>query len=127
MDSLIDDFFIQHGCLFATKGDKMEMESTPADSTRKNRKRKSEEHDQLVQDKILKILEEPEEVKDQFYHFGMTVCNKLRSMPPEMSEFAMMRVTSVLYEICFPPPPPMGDWQGWRSPSNEESPEDELP
>jgi len=48
------------------------------------------------------VLEEPEEIKDQFFHFGMTVCNRLRNAPIQTAEYAMMRITSLLYEIMYP-------------------------
>lgn len=82
-----------------------DAESTPSVPNSSGKKRKAADNEKLINERILQILEEPEETNDEFDYFGMTMAKKLRKLSPQVSDYAMMRLNALLYEISYPPPP----------------------
>ena len=58
--------------------------------------------EESINNKLLKALEEPEEVRDEFYHFGMHVANKLRKLPAPTADYIISRFSNLIYEVTYP-------------------------
>jgi hypothetical protein len=63
------------------------------------RRRKHQNGEEAINNKIMKLLDEPEEVQDDSYHFSMSIAAKLRRLPVDAQDFAMKKISDLLYDL----------------------------